>query len=80
MEIQKTIDSNHSELLALLKTLVDFLIEKEYSFFLVAGKDGVCSRYAFGDDGDVAEMINGMMEVNKDVDVLIKQIVVDKLK
>jgi hypothetical protein len=80
MEIQHTINSNHEELLALLNPLVDFLIENNYSFFLVAGKDGLCSRYAFGDNGNVAGMINGMMETNKDIDVLIKQIVVDKLK
>ena len=78
MEIQKINETKHSEMLSLLNPFLDFLTKNEFNFFLVVGKDSVCSRYAFGDNGDIAGMIKGMMETNKDVEKLITQIVENK--
>lgn len=75
MEIKKTKETKHSELLVLLNPLLDFLTENNYNLFLVAGKDGTCTRHAFGDNGDVAGMIKGMMETNEDIEKLINQVV-----
>ena len=75
MEIQKTNETKHQELLALLNPLLDFLTENNYNLFLVAGKDGICTRHAFGDNGDIAGMLKGMMENNEDIKTLINQVV-----
>ena len=75
MKIQKTNETKHSELLALLNPLLDFLTENNYNLFLVAGKDGTCTRHAFGDNGDIAGMLKGMMETSEDVKTLINKIV-----
>lgn len=45
------------------------------NLFLVAGKDGTCTRHAFGDNGDIAGMIKGMMENSEDIENLINEVV-----
>lgn len=75
MNIKKTNETKHQELLALLNPLLDFLTENNYNLFLVAGKDGTCTRHAFGNNDDVAGMIKGMMENNEDIKTLINQVV-----
>ena len=50
------------------------MIENEYSYFIVAGKDGTCTRHLRGDYIDVHGMISGMMENNKQVNEMIKDV------
>ena len=49
--------------------------KNEYSFFLVAGKDGISTRYAFGNPLDVAGMVLAMMEKNEEIAIIIKDAV-----
>ena len=73
MKKLKTItETKHKELMALLNPLVDFMIENEFNYFLVAGKYGICSRHLRGEFGDITGMITGMMEKNKEVKGLLE--------
>lgn len=65
-------EPNHIELLNLLLPLVEFLDENNYSYFLVAGKDGVCSRYLRGTWADLLPMLKDMAKKNECVEKLIK--------
>lgn len=65
--VQPIAETSHDELMQLLNPLVDYINKNGYSFFLVAGKDGVCSRHMAGDFYDITGMITGMMETNKQV-------------
>jgi hypothetical protein len=69
----KTItETKHEELLSLLNPLVDFMLENKFNYFMVAGKDGVCTRHLIGEFDDVTGMIIGMMENNKEVKGIIE--------
>lgn len=68
-------ESNPLELLSLINPLIDFMQEKEYNFFLVAGKDGISTRHAFGNPLDVAGMVLAMMEKNEEIAIIIKDAV-----
>ncbi len=70
-------DTGHEELLRLINPLVDFLNTNGYNFFIVAGKDNICTRHLAGSLFDVTGMITGLMEVNKEVEGLIKYCVED---
>jgi len=73
MENLKSIsETKHSELLTLLDPLVDFMVENNYSYFLVAGKYGTCTRHMRGKKHDVSEMISGMAENNSDVKEILE--------
>lgn len=63
---------NHKELMKFIKPLVDFMNENKYSFFFVAGKDGICTRHMLGNADDITGMISGMMENNNDVKMIIE--------
>lgn len=65
-------ESNHLELLSLINPLIDFMQKNEYSFFLVAGKDGTATRHMLGTLDDISGMIEGMMESHPQVESLIK--------
>lgn len=67
MELEKLTETKHKELMELLNPLVDFMVENNFSYFLVAGKDGTCTRHLRGEYDDVTAMITGMMEANKQV-------------
>ena len=67
MTLKEINESKHAELLSLLHPLLDFMISNNYSYFIVAGKDGTCTRHLKGNYGDVEGMISGMMENNKEV-------------
>lgn len=67
MDLETITENKHKELLSLLNPLVDFMIENEYSYFIVAGKDGTCTRHLRGDYIDVHGMISGMMENNSGI-------------
>ena len=67
MELEKLTETKHKELLALLNPLIDFMTENNFNYFLVAGKDCVCTRHLRGEFDDVTAMITGMMETNKQV-------------
>ncbi len=63
--------------MSLLNPLVDFMIENEYSYFIVAGKDGTCTRHLRGNYDDVHGMITGMMQTQKQVGAMLTDIVND---
>ena len=45
MTLKEINESKHAELLSLLHPLLDFMISNNYSYFIVAGKDGTCTRH-----------------------------------
>lgn len=67
MELKKTIETKHKELLALLNPLIDFMVENKFNYFLIIGKDGTCTRHLRGHFDDITGMITGMMKANKEV-------------
>lgn len=71
-ELTPITQTKHDELLMLLNPLVDFMIENNFSYFLVAGRDGVCTRHMRGKFLDVSGMISGMMENNDDVKSIVE--------
>ncbi len=71
-KLKEILESNHKELLSLLNPLVDFMIKNEYTYFLVAGKEGVCTRHLRGNGEDVNGMIVGMMETNSQVATILE--------
>ncbi len=77
MDLETITENKHKELLSLLNPLVDFMIENEYSYFIVAGKDGTCTRHLRGNYDDVHGMITGMMQTQKQVGAMLTDIVND---
>ena len=67
-------DSKHNELRTLLTPLIDFMIANDYHYFLVVGKDGVCSRHMSGHIDDLSGMLEGMAEHNEDVKGLLQYV------
>ena len=78
MEKENIIESTHDDFLKLLVPLVEYMNANGFSYFLVAGKEEVCSRYI----GGKAEDITGMLEalfikhniVKKVVEAIINQL------
>lgn len=77
MELETVTETKHKELMKLINPLVDFMSANEYSFFLVAGKDGTCTRHLRGNYDDVHGMIMGMMQTQKQVGAMLTDIVND---
>lgn len=77
MNLETLTEPKHEELLSLLNPLVDFMHQNNFNFFLVAGKDGICTRHLRGNYDDVVGMITGMMQDNKQVDIVIRDAVND---
>ena len=77
MQLQPISESKHDELLSLLNPLMDFMIANNYTYFLVAGKDGTCTRHARGDYYDLHGMMHGMMKTQPQVKAVLKEIVED---
>ena len=68
-------ESNHDELLSLINPLVDFMDQNGYTFLLVAGKDGTCSRYMKGQCDDLHGIIKGMTETQPQLLEILKDVV-----
>ena len=66
-------NKKHKELLKHLLPLIEFMDNNQYNYFLVAGKDGVCSRYLRGKNDDVSGMITGMAEKTPTVKMLLEE-------
>ena len=77
MELEKITETKHKELMSLMNPLIDFMTVNEFSFFLVAGKDGTCTRHLRGNYDDVHGMITGMMQSQKQVGAMLTDIVND---
>lgn len=58
-------NKTHKQLLAHLEPLIDFMDKNGHSYFLVAGKYGVCARYLLGNNTDLIGMLTGMAENNE---------------
>lgn len=55
--------NTHEELInGILNPLVDFMDKEGYSYMIVAGKDGVCSQYANGQNRDLSGMLTALMQ------------------
>lgn len=67
--------TKHEQLLSLLLPLIEFMDTNEFNYFLVAGKDGVCSRYMRGKFQDVILMLTGMAEKTPEVKYILKEVV-----
>lgn len=56
-------EDTHEELInKILNPLIDFMDKEGYSYMILAGKDGVCSRYTNGKNGDLSGMLTGLMQ------------------
>lgn len=66
-ELDNDIEAKHNELLSLLNPLAEFMNKNGFNYFLVAGKDGKCARYAAGRREDISGMISGLIKSNKEV-------------
>ena len=77
-------ENQNEELLKLINQLVNFMHENGYNYFLIAGKDEVCSRFAEGNSDDLAGMISGFMhsqpQARKVIDESMEQFVNESLK
>lgn len=67
-------ETNHDELLSLINPLIDFMDKNGYTFLLVAGKDGTCSRYMRGNYDDLHGIIKGMTETQPTLLEILKEI------
>jgi len=76
-ELEPISEDKHAELLMILNPLIDFMIENKYNYFLVAGKDEICTRHLRGKSSDISGMITGMMKKNKEVEEIIKDSMYD---
>lgn len=77
MDLETITETKHKELLLLVNPLIDFMTANGFSFLFVAGKDGTCTRHLRGQYNDVAGMITGMMETQKQVGAMLKEIIHD---
>lgn len=75
MKVKQIKETKHKELLSLLNPLVDFMAANNYSYFLVAGKNGLCSRHIMGNADDVHGMVTSMMEKHEQVKTIITDVV-----
>lgn len=75
MQLEKITETKHKELLALLNPLIDFMIENNFNYFLVAGKDGTCTRHLRGEFDDITSIISGMAKTNKQIHGMLEYIV-----
>lgn len=70
--------TNHHQLLEKLNPVIDYMTENKIHHFVLAGRDGTCSRYLLGNFDDLSSMLEDMANKNPDVKKLIKT-VADKL-
>lgn len=70
-------ENKHDELLALLNPLVDFMNKNGFSYFLVAGKDGTCSRFMNGDFYDLSGMITSFAQDHKNAKGMLEHALKD---
>lgn len=79
MKVETIKEIKHNELLVNLKPLIDFIQVNDFSYFLVAGKDGICSRYLSGNYDDLRGMIEGMIESHPQFIAIFQDIMNDRL-
>lgn len=77
MKLETLNETKYKELMAFINPLIDFMTANDYSFFLVAGKNGTCTRQLGGNYDDVHGMITGMMQSQKQVGAMLSDIVND---
>lgn len=77
MSQNKTSEKQHHELISLINPLVDFMNRNGFTYFIVAGKDGTCSRYMGGEYSEAAGMLTSFMESNETARKLLKESVAD---
>lgn len=70
-DIEKFSDGVHKDLLRFVNPLIDFMHEKGYSFFFVAGKDGTCTRHMQGKQQDIKAMIQDLAEKHEQVSEML---------
>jgi hypothetical protein len=80
MNLQPIKESKHEELTALVNPLIEFMVANGYTYFLVAGKDGTCTRHMRGDYFDLHGMLKGMIEKQPQVGVILREIVEEHKK
>lgn len=75
MNLEKLAETKHKELMQLINPLIDFMKKSNYTFFLVAGKDGVCTRHLMGDYYDLHGMVSGMCKTQPQVKAILTEII-----
>ena len=80
MDLENISQTKHKELLALVNPLIKFMHENNFNYFLVAGKDGTCTRHLRGSAVEVEGMITGMMENHQQVREIFEYCVTEMKK
>lgn len=75
MKVLKTSETKHNELLSLLNPLIDFMEANGFNYFMVAGKDSICTRHLRGDYDDIYGMIKGLSDKNNSLRAMINDVV-----
>lgn len=77
MKLNDITETKHKELMQLINPLIDFMKENDYTFFLVAGKDGICTRHLMGNYDDLHGIITGLCITQPQVKSILTEIVED---
>lgn len=81
MASKAQLEKQHQELTELVNPLIEFLRKNNYSYFIIAGKEGTCTQHLMGIADDLEFMISSMIEKNPSFkDVLIEAINPEELR
>jgi hypothetical protein len=75
MKVNQIEDHKHDELTMLITPLIDFMNQNKINYFIVAGKDNVCSKYMNGNYYDIHGMITSMVQSQPQIAYMLKEIV-----
>lgn len=71
MKVEKEI--KHDLMLDLLNPLIDLLEKEGFNFLIVAGKDGLCSRYAAGNKIELTDILGELCQKNPQLKNVLKE-------
>lgn len=72
MEIKLEREIKHDVMLNLLTPLIELLEKEGFNFLIVAGKDGLCSRYAAGNKIELTDILGGLCQKNPEFKEVLK--------
>jgi len=75
MEIEDITETTHDEFLTLLVPVIEFMHKHKYSYFLVAGKDDLCSQYVGGNAADISGMLESLFIKHPNIKEAVKSVI-----
>ncbi|MFZ1751434.1 MAG: hypothetical protein WAU01_14640 [Saprospiraceae bacterium] len=66
--------TKHDELLSLVNPLIDYMTEHGYTYILLAGKDGICTRHLRGYNEELESILYEMCQKNPPVKKIITNV------